>query len=73
MPIEHLLESGAFDPEAIKAMMTAFEGALRTLELPDANDPRALIVAKSIIECVKSGERDPTRLREYALKAVRRD
>ena len=71
MPIQNLLESGAFDPEAIKAMMT--EGVLHSLELLDQNDPRALIIAKSIIECARSGERDPTRLRDYALEALRRN
>jgi hypothetical protein len=54
-------------------MTTAFEGVLRTLELQGQNEPKALTVAKNIIECAKSGERDPTRLREYALKALRRD
>jgi hypothetical protein len=72
MPIEQLLKSSAFDPEAIKAMTTAFDGALRTLLL-DQSDPKALIIAKSIIECAKDGERDPARLREYALKASRND
>jgi hypothetical protein len=72
MPIEQLLKSSAFDQEEIKAMTIAFEAVLHTLELRDQNGPKALTLAKSIIECAKSGERDPTRLREYALKASRR-
>jgi hypothetical protein len=40
MPIEQLLKSSAFDPEAIKAMTTAFAGVLRTLELLQATPKR---------------------------------
>jgi hypothetical protein len=38
--------------------------------LIDRNDPAVTIVAKHIIELAKSGERDPIRLHEGALKSL---
>jgi hypothetical protein len=71
MPIDQLLNRGAFDPEAINAMRTAFEDALRTLSLVDQDGPTAMLLAKNVVECAKGGERDPIRLRDCALKALK--
>ena len=52
-------------------METAFEDALRELGLVDRNDPATLMVAQRIFELAKRGERDPTRLRDGAVKSLR--
>ncbi len=67
VPIAQLLPAGAFGPEAVKAMTTAFEETLRELELLDHNDPLTEIVARKIIEGARLGVRDPIRLRELAV------
>jgi hypothetical protein len=69
VPIRFLLEyDGAFNPEDVKILVAAYEDTLRALKLTDRKDPRAIAVAKLIIELAKGGERDPDRLRELALK-----
>ena len=68
MPINRLLNRGAFGPDEIAVLSTAFEAALRELKLVDRTDPVAEWVAKRIIELASQGERDPDRLREGAVK-----
>jgi hypothetical protein len=58
----------AFDPEATHAMSVAFEKACRILKLDDAHAREA--VAARIIELARSGERDPERLCENALRGA---
>ena len=70
MPIHRLLNDRAFDPETIEVMVTAFEDALRELRLTDRADPVTETVARKIIELAQRGERDPARLREYAVKSL---
>ena len=69
MPIGPLLaqETGVFSPEDITALATAFDDTLLALRLIDRNDPIVLMVAKRIIELAKHGERDPARLRNFAV------
>ena len=62
-----------FDPQAVKVLATAFDDACAALNVIDRADPRALIVAKKIIEHARCGERDPIRLREVALTELQRD
>jgi hypothetical protein len=50
--------------------LLSFEDTLRSLRLIDGNDPAVTIVAKHIIELAKSGERNPIRLGEGALKSL---
>ena len=70
MPIRLLLEHDhAFTPEDVKVLIDAFEDTLRALRLHDREDPLTMAVAK--LQLAKDGERDPTRLRDLALKAVR--
>lgn len=54
------------------AVIDAFETALEKLAV-DRRDPEALVVAKHIITFAKAGERDPERLRELTVKAVRNE
>jgi hypothetical protein len=69
-PIIPLLQGRAFGPEDIKVMSTAFEGALNALGLMDRADALNELVAKKIIEIAKTGERNPSRLRDRALKSL---
>jgi hypothetical protein len=46
-----------------------FEGTLRALKLVDRNDPATSLIAKKIITLASEGERDPTRLRQAAVRA----
>jgi hypothetical protein len=70
MPINHLVkEHHSFDPDEIKVLATAFDAALLELGL-GRTDPAALLVAKRIIALAQGGERDPTRLREGAVKGI---
>jgi hypothetical protein len=72
VPIRFLLEYGdAFSPEDMKILVDAFEDTLRALKLTDRKDPRGVAVAKRLIELAKRGERDPARLRDLVLKALR--
>ena len=70
MPIIRLLEREhhAFGPEEIKVLAAAFEDAMRTLRLTDRTDPATDMVARRIIDLARLGERDPVRLRDYAVE-----
>jgi hypothetical protein len=71
MSIDHLLpEHDSFGPDEVKALLTAFDVALREPGLA-RSDPAALSVAKRIMALARRGERDPTRLREDAVKGLR--
>ena len=74
MPIQPLLVgSGAFSPEEVVILTTAFEDALRALSLVDRKDPAVTMVAKRVIELAKGGEHDPILLRDAVLKSLRGD
>jgi hypothetical protein len=51
-------------------MSAAFEEACRMLGLAERTDPLCNLVAQKILDCARTGERDPGRLRECALKAI---
>jgi hypothetical protein len=70
VPIIPLLQGRAFGPEEIEVMSRAFQGALNALGLMDRADPLNELVAKKIIEIAKTGERNPLRLRDRALKSL---
>jgi hypothetical protein len=71
MPIVRLLEYEAFSPEDISVITDAFESAVSVLRLTDRDDTETVErVARKIIECAQTGERDPLRLRSYAIKAL---
>jgi hypothetical protein len=59
MTIHRVLRDHAFDPEMVAVMASAFEAALRKLELTNRADPVTEIVARKIIELAQQGERDP--------------
>ena len=68
MAIYRLLERNAlFDPEAVKAMTTAYEAILRSLQLSGRSDPITEIVAKRIVDVAKTGQRDPELIQRSVL------
>ena len=69
--LRFIAEAG-FNPDTISAMTAAFDEARKELGLADKNDPLAQMVAREIVEIAKMGERDPTRICQLALAAVRR-
>jgi hypothetical protein len=71
VPIRPFLDrDDAFGPEGIAIMSEAFEAALHKLGLVDRTDPKAVAVAKVIIEFAKVGHRDPERLCDLALQQL---
>jgi len=64
-------DGAAFDPEALKAMAAAYDGVREVLHVTEADDPRAEIVAKNIIDVARAGQLDPERLRDLVLAMIR--
>jgi hypothetical protein len=76
MPIRHLLElqaeEAAFDPEDIKGIVAGYEAALKRLKVDDRTSAMALLIARSIIQIAKEGERDQKRLSERVIALYRK-
>jgi hypothetical protein len=70
MAVYRLFKNKAFEPEAIAIMTNAYTDVCRTLGLSE-RDHEADVVAKKVIEFAQRGERDPVRLREHVLQALR--
>ena len=70
MAIHRLLQGAVFDDQAVKAMTTAYDAALVDLRLLNRTERLKDTIARKIIECARSGERDPERLCELALKDI---
>ena len=69
MPIRPFLNGQTFDPETIRLMGVAFEMARAAIKCPrDLSDE---IIARTIIELAKAGERNSDRLCEGALEKLR--
>jgi hypothetical protein len=68
--IYRLLQQSAFGPETIDLMVAAYEDCLRILKLSDRSDPLTEIIAKKIIEIAQTGIRDPSHMRQLALKDI---
>ena len=64
-------EQEIFGPDTVAALAVALEDTLRQLRLVDRNDPAVTMVAKTIIELARRGERDPVRLRDQAIQSIR--
>ena len=72
MTIHPVFRDAGFTPEDIAVMVTAHQDACVALGLVVRSDLMTETVARKIIECAQTGERDPIRLRECALKAFGR-
>jgi hypothetical protein len=71
MAVYRLLREGpAFEPEAVHALVLAYEDLLRHFELTDRDDPFTEIIAKAAIEAARLGACDPTEIRNRVLKAL---
>jgi hypothetical protein len=72
MPIRYLLDAdpGKFGPEDLKPIIAAFEDTLRAMRLVDRSDPAVTMIAKTMIDVAKSGERDPARLRDKVMQRL---
>jgi hypothetical protein len=71
MAVYRLFKNKAFEPEIIATMTAAYAEVCTTLGVSDRDRPRADAVAKKVIEFAQRGERDPARLREHVLQAMR--
>ena len=72
MPIARLLQYEAFTPEDIRLLTGVFEDTVNVLRLTDRADSLTIErAARKIIECAQTGERDPLRLRDYAIKSLK--
>jgi hypothetical protein len=60
----------SFGPDEITGLVAAYEDALAQLGLVNRDDPATMLLAKTIIEAAKAGERDPQRLRAAAIRAL---
>lgn len=73
MPLKTLVrlvkedDGGVFTPEDIAVMATAFDRLLADLKLVERDDPAVTMLAKLVIEIVRTGERDPERIRQQVL------
>ena len=71
MSIELFTTNLTFDPEMTRAMGLAYDAARRDLGLADRFDGATQLVADTIIELARRGERDPGRLRAGAVNYFR--
>lgn len=71
MPLTPYLNEAVFDPKAIEVMNTAFTAACKSLQLVIRDDPTTQIVARTIIDIARTGERDPQRMHDLALLALK--
>lgn len=72
MPIRKLA-AAAYTPEQLTSMIHAYESACAALGVARAEHAAAEAVALKILECAGTGEFDPDRLRDYSVRALRRD
>lgn len=69
--IYRLLKNSAFEPEDVRRMETAYEAALRHLNLIDRNDALTETVAKHVIEVAGMDQKDPAEICKLVLKRLR--
>ncbi len=71
MAIDRMIRESVFEPAAIECMTTAYEHALKVLQLTNRDDPITELIARKIIEIADAGESDPCRLCRRALTALK--
>lgn len=71
MPLTPFLKGAVFDPKEIEAMSAAFEAICESLKLLNRSDPITEIVARKVVEVAGTGERDPDRIRDLVLLALK--
>ena len=70
MAIHRLIASGSYGPDEIKAMTAAYETALVEIGLVDRDNPFTELIANSILTIAATGERDPKKIKQRALRAL---
>jgi hypothetical protein len=71
MTVYRLYKNEAFEPEAISTMTRAYADICRTLGVSERDRRATNKVAKTVIEFAQRGARDPNRLRDCVLQALR--
>jgi hypothetical protein len=71
MAVYRLFKNKAFEPEIIATMTATYVEVCKALGVSDRDRPQADAVAKKVIEFAQRGERDPARLRDQVLAALR--
>ena len=71
MAVYPLFKNEPFEPEAIVSMTRAYADVCRTLGLSDADRQETNAVAVKVIEFAQRGARDPIKLRDCVLDALR--
>jgi len=66
-----LFKNKAFEPETLRMMTAAYADVCQALGLSENDERNADVVAKKVIEFAQRGERDPVRLRQSVLQALR--
>jgi hypothetical protein len=69
--IYQLLRTLSLGREDIAKLTTAYEDALRILQLSNRTDPITTIIAERIIEAAKTGVRDPAQLCRLAIEDLK--
>jgi hypothetical protein len=64
------IHAGSFDDDVTRAMGAAFELSCKSLPHPCHSEVVRDLIARHIVEAANTGERDPARLSEKALRAV---
>jgi hypothetical protein len=77
MPINAVLEEesragASFTPDDIRTMVTAFENCLERLKVEDRSSAMGFLIARTIIQLAKEGERDPNHLCESVIRLYRK-
>jgi hypothetical protein len=67
VPIGPFIKDGAFGPEVISVMASAFEDVCKAIDVSGRSDITKEKIATKIIELVRDGETDPVVLRAMAL------
>jgi hypothetical protein len=71
MAVYRLFKNEPFEPEAISTMTRTYTEVCRMLGVSDRDQSETDAVAKTVIEFAQRGARDPVRLRDCVLQALR--
>jgi hypothetical protein len=71
VPIRVYLKDRKFDAEAVRVMGIAFECARSALHVLPSDELLNEAVAARIIELARTGERDPDKLCDFAIAALK--
>jgi hypothetical protein len=67
IPRNGLLPKSVFQPDEVKAMAKAFEASRAALGLSNREEAFRKLLARKVVECARTGERDPERLCKLVL------